>query len=249
MKKKLHALFFLLVALLVVSASFVGCSNEKSTENNGANELVEQQSDTKGIDASLEGMELLATIQYNPPKNMVTETEMVGAGFSSNATTYYNGENSRIETLTSDMGKQITIYNAQKGETYQYTEGEKTGILMADGEDSEDMEGADVPSFKDLVDESSENVVARVEKLDGEDVIYIETTQSEEGMGDVIVQMWYSAKYCIPLKYEMIMNGQVMTSFVVKNVKTDVKMQDDLFIPPSDIEFMNYDVDVLGLME
>lgn len=267
MKKKL-----ILVIIILTIISFVGCSNEKAVEDaenlkdSTQQEAIindeEQQQETaseseikdeevsgeKSIDKSLQGAELLASIKYKPPKNMIIETKLTGAGMSSTATTYHSGENSRTETLAEGLGKQIVIYNAKEGITYQYTEGESQGIKLKDGEDSEDSEmaiGMSEPNFADLVDASSEDITARMEKLDGEDVVYIEATESDVDMGDVDVLMWYSVKYSVPLKYEMKMNGQVMMSSVVTKIEADAKIKDDMFIPPKDIEFMEYNMDSL----
>ncbi|WP_027400011.1 hypothetical protein [Anaerovorax odorimutans] len=252
MKNKLKILFYMMVTLLVLSLSLTGCSDktENSSDDTDKNKQeISKEESTNKLDTNLEGAALLESIKYELPKSLIMETELKGSGFTSTSTTYYSGENSRIETDTPGVGKQITIYNAKEGKTYEYTEGEKTGILITDGEEDVDMEGemesTSIPSFKDLVDESTENVVARVETLDGEEVIFMETTQAEEGMGEATVHMWYSAKYCVPLKYEMLMNGNVMMSSVVKDIKSDTKIKDDMFTPPSDIDFKEYDLDSL----
>lgn len=262
----------ILVIIILTIISIAGCSNEKVVENaenlkdNTQQEAIindeEQQQETESesgtkneemsgkmsVDKSLQGAELLASIKYNPPKNMIIESKLTGSGMSSTATTYHSGENSRTETLADGLGKQIVIYNAKEGITYQYTEGESQGIKLKDGEDSEDSEmsvGMMELDFSDLVDASSEDITARMEKLDGEDVVYIEATESDEDMGDVDVLMWYSVRYSVPLKYEMQMNGQVMMSSVVTNIEADAKIKDDIFVPPKDIEFMEYNMDSL----
>ena len=247
MKKKIHVLVFMLIAMMLVSVSFTGCSSD---ENSDEKDVVENQ-EAMGLDSSLEGMDLINSMKMNAPEKMILETETTGSNFASTATIYYSGENSRIETLMSGEEKQIMIYNAEKAATYQYKEGETTGIVMFDGEDPEDMEDmeeTDDLTLEDIIGESSGDIIARVEMLDGEEVVYIETVENEEGVGDITVKMWYSSKYSIPLKYEMEMNGKIMSSYMVKNIKTDEKIDDKLFMPPSDVEFMDYDMDQLGFM-
>lgn len=267
MKKKI---IFMLIVVLIMSV--VGCSNEKAIENTENSTDNTQQAATtnndekqqeaateseikkeeapkeKSIDISLQGADLLASIKYNPPKSMIIETKLTGSGMESKAITYYSGENSRTETSAEGLGKQIVIYNAEEGITYQYTEGESQGVKLIDDEDPEDNEMAEgmwEPNFADLVDASSEDITARVENLDGEEVVYIEATESDEDMGDVDVLMWYSVKYSVPLKYEMQMNGQVMMSAVVTKIEADAKIDHDMFIPPNDIEFMEYNMDTI----
>jgi outer membrane lipoprotein-sorting protein/outer membrane murein-binding lipoprotein Lpp len=248
----------MILIAMVLMLSITGCSNEKTTEkgtdSGEVNQQVEQSNtqaeetkETKEnkLDSSITGLELLKSVQYKAPKSLIMEAEVTGfEGFVSKTITYNKGQNSRMETEGADVGKQIVIYNADEGATYQYKEGDAQGIVMLDGEDEDAMEmGMATPTFADLVDESSENIVARVEKLDGEEVIYIETKESEGAEGEATVYMWYSPKYSVPLKYEFHMNGKRMLSSVITKIEADVAVDDDYFTPPSDVKFMNYSLD------
>lgn len=211
-------------------------SNSKAEEEN------------KPIDKNLTGLELLKSVEYKVPKSYVIETDMTMTdGSVSKTTTYMQDSSTRIETISAlTPGKLIMIYDAKEGATYQYTEGEKTGILMLDGEDENDetMErDMSAPSLKDLVDGASENIVAKLDTLEGEEVVYIETTESEEDMGDVKVCMWYSTRYSIPLKYEMYMNGAVVIQSVVKKLEVNINIDEDLFKAPKDVKFEEFSID------
>lgn len=224
---------------------------EKDTEKS-SNEVEEEkdvvEEEAKSfLDKSLEGAALLATIAYDPPKELQMTTEMTGMGTNSTAITYYSGDNSRTETTSEDFGTQIVIYNAKDEVTYQYTEGEEEGILMPDGEDEDGGMGMsfETPTFADLVDASSEDIEARVEDLDGEEVIYVRSVESDPDYGDMEVLMWYSVKYSVPLKYEMYMSGSLMMSNVVTEIEAGKKADPKLFEKPEGIEFTEIDLDNL----
>ncbi|MBU4440743.1 MAG: hypothetical protein L6276_13275, partial [Acetobacterium sp.] len=96
-----------------------------------------------------------------------------------------------------------------------------------------------VTSIDDITDIFPENVVARVETLDGEKVIYIETTENDGQNRAVDMRMWFSTKYGVPLKTEMLSNGTVTMSSVVTGISADT-IADSQFIPPSNVVFTDF---------
>lgn len=216
-----------------------------------AEEATEESDDKEDagikLDTSLVGLALLESVDYNPPKKMKITTETTGMGFQSTSVTYYDGDDSRSETTSEDNGTQIHIYIGSEGVTYQYTEGESEGVMILDGEDEDGGMGftLEAPDFADLVDASSEDIEAKVEMLDGREVIYIKATESDEDYGDADVLMWYSIEYSVPMKYEMHMNGQLMMSYVVTDIEVGKSYDKALFEKPDGIEFMEFDMDAL----
>lgn len=80
---------------------------------------------------------------------------------------------------------------------------------------------------------------------DGEEVIYIETTQADDDMGEMLVKMWYSEKYATPLKYEVYVGESLMTELKVTKIHDNVNFNDDTFMPPADIDFQEVNMDTV----
>ena len=91
---------------------------------------------------------------------------------------------------------------------------------------------------------SDEDVIARVEDLNGEEVVYVEMSTIEEEM-TVKINMWHSVKYGITLKYEMYMNDTIVVENIVTDFDVKSKIDDSMFEKPEGIEFtdftMNFD--------
>ncbi|MBN2899823.1 MAG: hypothetical protein JXO44_13725, partial [Clostridia bacterium] len=200
------------------------------------------------LDASLEGLNLVQSITGKRPSKLLIESEMVAFGMTTKMKTYYENNNSRTEIDVTDMEKSVLINLGDEGVMYQYVYGEENGIKMTDvTEDyAEEMSlRMDVSMLADMTEASSEDVTARVETLDGEEVIYIEATESDEDMGEVLVKMWYSEKYATPLKYEVIVGETTMASMHVTKVTTSVNFDQSMFVPPSDVAFQEVAMDSL----
>ena len=226
-----------------------GAEAENKTEASSVKEEQEEQEeqeDTAESENDLSGKLLLDSIEFKVLDSVVMVSEMIGFdGNSVESKMFKKGENTRTEMESLGMGLQIMIYNAELGATYQYVEGQTSGIVLYD--DAEDMMSEmdmSTPTFVDLVDGSGDDITARMDSLNGEEVIYIETTESDEDMGDADVFMWYSTKYCVPLKYEMYINGNLVVSSTVTHISEE-SIDSSLFEPPSNIEFSNYSMDDL----
>ncbi len=225
---------------------------EASTPSETDNDSEPQAEDAASFDESLTDGELIASLASLPsemPKNLMLETESDAYGMSTKTVTYYNGENFRIESQT-EAGTSIMIYNADEGATYQYMQGQTTGTVMYDGEDEDyyDDEGygdigidAEAEDFSDILSDYGDNITARIETLNGEKVIYIEVLASEDGL-DTTMKMWYSTKYVVPLKTEMVADGKVVLSSVVTKIDAS-KLDDSIFTPPAGVEFSGFSMD------
>ena len=259
-----------LILLIVVAlmAFFVGCGNKEDTtpqpqqqqentsEDNAAQseeatgEAQPQEQEEQGFDKTLTGMDLLKSLKNQAPKTLYLESETsLAAGGAMKHVTYMKGEFSRIEMEVAGQ-KSIVIYNANEGATYQYVEGEKEGVKISDGEEMEggmlgdmamgmDMEMPDIQELETLF---GDDAVARVEMLDGHEVVYVEINMSEEGM-EMTMKMWYSTEYHVPMKYEMLMGETSFMTYKVTKLEVNEKLDDGLFTPPSDIEFTTFSMD------
>lgn len=239
MKKSRFLLVFLVVLSVFLLTSCGGSNEASKTDESQSN-----GDKTATLDESLSGVALLSSLNFSYPDalKMTTKTTMADS-FDTTSTTYTKGNNFKMEMEMPDVGKQITIYNAAEGVTYQYTEGQTTGFSFKDQEMTSDLgdlnldEG--VTSIDDITDVFPENVIARVETLNGEKVIYIETTENDGQNGTVDMRMWFSTKYGVPLKTEILNNGTLTMSSVVTDISAD-NIADSQFTPPTNVVFTDF---------
>jgi outer membrane lipoprotein-sorting protein len=234
---------FLIVFLAVMSIFFLAsCGGGNDAATTDESQTADQKTAT--LDENLSGAALLSSLNFSYPDSlkMTTKTTLTDS-LDTTSTTYTKGDNFKMEMEMPDVGKQITIYNATEGVTYQYTEGQTTGFSFKDQEMSTNLGDLDldagVTSIDDITDVFPENVVARVETLDGEKVIYIETTENDGQNGTVEMRMWFSTKYGVPLKTEILNNGTLTMSSVVTDI-SDGDIADSQFTPPSNIVFTDF---------
>ena len=226
-------------------------SEEINDEEEPEGESEEPINQETSIDSSLEGIDLLNSISADRPKTMKMKMDMSSYGMSTGTTSYYDGDNTRTETVVEGMGKSVLIYNADEEVMYNYVEGEAEGIRII-GAEKESAEEAGLimdltTKFSNIEDDVSGVNVVRVEKLDEEEVVYIETSESDEEMGDITVKMWYSPKYNIPLKYEIYMGQETLMSLEVVEIEKNIKVDKNMFEAPADVNFQ--DVDMSQMME
>lgn len=255
MKKQL---IIILVVLMMLFAC-VGCSNNApaqpadapqsaASEGNDKDDetTADEQPDEQKIDTNLSGLELLKSIEYKIPDSLIMETETVMAdGSKSTTKTYQKGEFSRMES-SSSYGDSVIIYNPDEGNTYQFNIGQAEGVVIPDGEetmmDMGEDEDMSAPDLSDFIDSTSEGVEARIETLDGHEVIYVESMTDDED-GSYNTKMWFSTEYSVPLKYEIEMNGQIIVAYTVTNIQFNVSVDDSLFVPPADVNFTDLSLD------
>jgi outer membrane lipoprotein-sorting protein len=234
---------WLLVIFVVLSVFMLaGCSGSNDADKTDESQTGSEKNAT--LDENLSGAALLSSLNFSYPDALkMTTTTSVTGSFDTTSTTYTKGENFRMEMEMPDVDKQITIYNATDKITYQYTEGQTTGFSFKDQETTTDLgdlnldEG--VTSIDDIADVFPENVVARVETLDGEKVIYIETSENDGQNGTIDTRMWFSTRYGVPLKTEILSNGTLTMSSMVTDI-SDGDIADSQFTPPSNVVFTDY---------
>ncbi|SHJ07364.1 hypothetical protein SAMN02745751_01685 [Dethiosulfatibacter aminovorans DSM 17477] len=255
--------------ILILIFSFTGCKNEAPVEEQEqpeseveSNETPDNdseedsgQNDTDSDDGAqdsdgtveLSGLDLIKSLNPEPFDNMYVETETTGyEGMKITTSMYFEGENYRSEFEVFEGQKQVTIYLAEEGATYQYLEGEPHGIKFYDDLETGDMNmemNMEAPGFNELYEDAGPDFKARMDELNGEEVVYIENVEWDDQANTMQVKMWYSTKYAYPIKHETYMGGELMNSSEVVRIETDINMEEDLFIPPSDVEFIEYSMD------
>ncbi len=202
--------------------------------------------DTASDDSDLEGAALLTSISAKRPERLEVAFEMNAFGMTTKMKTVYSGADSRTEVQVPEMGTSVLIHLAEEGVMYQYVEGTGTGVKMtgATVDYAEEMGlMMDTGMLDELSEEMPEDLVARTETLDGEPVVYIEATETDEEMGAVRVKMWYSEKYAMPLQYEVIVGETTMASLKVTSINEGASVDAALFEPPADIVFETMDME------
>ncbi len=227
----------------------------KAKEEPEETELEERKDEeTKSVQPiiDLDGEELIQSLTNNRPEKMMIKSEMTSFGMTMTTTTYYDGENSRTESDIPDLGKSILIYLADEGVMYQYVYGDAEGVKMTGANQDYASEMGlmtDTSLFAEILDQGSPDMTAKRDTLDGEEVIYIEATQSDEDTGEALVKMWYSEKYATPLKYEVIIGETVVASMHTTKITDNVSIDESLFLAPEDVNFQEVDMEAMMEME
>ncbi|WKY48909.1 hypothetical protein Q5O24_06220 [Eubacteriaceae bacterium ES3] len=243
MKKKLFPLFVLLLFLVL---SLIGCSSNSEEPSQTDSSESKSEETSAAVDESLTGTDLLNSLNIGQPESLSMTSVTSGIyGTDTTMTTMIQNGNSRMEMDIPDVGKQIIIYNASEGLTYQYIEGQTTGMMFSDTELSSESDLSSefeteemTSSFSDLTDNLTGDFTARVEELNGEKVIYIETTE-DSGDGVMVVKMWFSTQYGVPLKSEIYSSEELIASTEVTEISSE-KLDNNLFEKPSGIEFTDF---------
>lgn len=231
---KVHTHFLIIVLTLSVFL-FSSCANQ-SANPSGSN-----SSESSTQYENLTGAELLESVSLTIPDQLKKTVEDTNINYgSTTGTSYSKGGNTRIESNT-ESGKQIGIYNASDNTIYKYIEGQTIGtkitgaISSSQSVTQNEVEGSSISNYANLVDTLPKDFIARVETLNGEKVIYIETTEKDSQNKTFITKMWLSMKHQGNLKTEKYSDGSLISKTVVTESTDDIS--DSLFIPPSNITF------------
>lgn len=220
-------------------------SEEEQGKRDTDNDEKSGQDENKSMELS--GLDLIKSLKPEPFDNMYVETETTGyEGMKMTTIMYFEGENYRSEFGMLEGQKQVSIYLAEEGATYQYNEGMTQGIIIHDDFDADDMNkemNMEAPGFNELYEDAGPDFKASMDELDGEEVVYIENMEWDDQANTMQVKMWYSVKYAYPIKHETYMDGELMVSSRVLRIETDIDMEEGLFTPPDDVEFIEYSMD------
>jgi len=231
---------------LLPALMMAGCSSSTEEASQSDTEETNDQSPS-GIDENLTDAELLNSLNISEPDSL-SMTSITNGIYATNTkmTTMVQDGNSRMEMNLPDIGNQIIIYNASEGVTYQYIEGQTSGIMFSDStltEDSDLTEDFDTEemtsSISDFTSDLNGEFTARIEELNGEKVVYIETTEDSGQDGVMQVKMWYSLQYGLPLKYEIYSQDELIASTEVTEISTD-PIDSSLFEKPEGVEFTDF---------
>ncbi len=227
-----------------VKADTTVATTAETTETSSTEAATEAATQTQANNSNAEGVELLKSVFSNLKKVdslyvklTVTSPEISGVEMA----LYRDGESTRME-MNFEGRNTVNIFNAEYGYVYSYAVGEKTGTKMKNS--SSDGFADMVPDFdaEQMSEDDFEGLVtARREKLNGQDVVYIESQDFDEDLGgNVINKIWFSEKHSFFLKMESVKpDGTVAMSMDVLEIEVN-KDFSKMMVPPQDIEFVSY---------
>ena len=227
--------------------------SEDSTEQEEETEVEEVMEDVEedeeiSLDQGLTGFDLLASIgEATAPSKLVMTSESTMMGAKTITKTYTEGDKTRSEVMMDGFGTMITISLNNGEEIYSWEDGATEGTKIVGMSVEEAAEfgymSDDSELFAEITDESSPDLTARVDVLNGEEVIYIEGKESDGDAGEVDIFMWYSVKYATPLKYEMYMGGEEpVASYIVTDIDKKMNIDNSMFTPPAEVNFTEVDM-------
>ena len=223
-------------------------SDEQTSET--SDEAVEEAEEAGGfLDKALSGFDLIQSITVGKSTGLKVSSTTVSYGATTQLTTYYNDPLIRTEVEMADYGKTVTIINSEDETVSFYTEGEAdaTKLIGADAMIAEEM-GLSMDLsyvFEELKASNNEGIEARVDTLDGREVVYIESNENDEEVGEILVKMWYSVDYAIPLKYEIYLNESDLLSMNVTAIEENYSMDESLFVIPEEYNVNEVDASVM----
>lgn len=252
--KKIKLLGFILAFSLLV----IGCSedNVKETEThedtiisneddeNADNDDNEDEVDkNKNENNNVEGEELLETLDLSrTEKNISYKVKLTyGDNQESSITEVYLFYGNIKEVNETLEGRNVMIYNANEGKTYQYIEGDSNGTVFK-SEDSGNQETSNTMTADDLeaLFYSGELIEATSADYNGESVVYIETLDDT-----ITTKIWFSTKFNIPLKTQMYEGDNLSYESEIYDIKRLGAGDDSIFIPPSNMEFVEFNIEYM----
>jgi outer membrane lipoprotein-sorting protein len=222
-----------------------------------ASEAATTSEEDKGdIDVSLFDRALLESISFKLPDSYKTIANQTDGSDESETksiiTTYMKDRSTREESLRDD-GTYIILYDANEGATYEWMEGETFGTKYMDDEyDIDAMEeelANEGMTLMDIFDQDSDfpsdeiAIKASSDKYIGRDVIIIryealEMSEDADAQGELSI--WLDKEYSIPLKTIFDYGSTWRSITEVTEVEFNLKLDDALFIPPSNVTFEEY---------
>lgn len=218
---------------------------EKDKENSSTENESSDAEQGFTLDKSLSGQELLSSIVWNMPSSWYYAAEMTDHNGQTYKMEFWtDGESIKMvsDQINSDL-KGVMIYNAKDKVTYQYNEGEKTGLKLPDYSDDEDDEdlisgAGELSEMLDLV-EDSDDFVAEIRQLEGTECLYIETMSSEEGQNFKNI-VWYSLKTGFMIQNEQYVDNTMISRLRITDYDGNKKFDSSIFNPPEDIIFNDF---------
>lgn len=218
-------------------------------------EAEEEEDEAEGeLDMSLMDKALLSSVKIKIPDTIYSEATITDittlndtpVETISTEITYQKGDNLRTETITEE-GTDVVIYVAEEKTEYDYTVGDADGYKYEDAEDMYETELMKSYEGKSLLEffETEMNLdidlefLASRDKVAGRKAIFIEMVPVEEpAEGEEFeYRVWIDQEFMHVLKFELKLGEWINSTHEVTKVEYNKEVDDDLFIPPSDVNF------------
>ena len=217
---------------------------EEASSEEASSEVEEDEENNTSDFGNLQGQDLYNALMPVLLENIDKasyQMEMVSSQYDgskvTSVTTVSNG-NSRVETQNPE-GIGVIIYNAEEQTTYAYDEASMTGMIMPDDEE-------EAYDNEELMDEEDSLISAELDEFLGREVIKVVYDYSYEGVTSES-EMWMDVETGASLKSIMRDNGVVVYEVEATRFVDDFEAPADFFLPPEDIEFMSYDMDMFDI--
>jgi hypothetical protein len=149
---------------------------------------------------------------------------------------YYRLPDVRVE-MTAFGVENIVIYNAAAGETYTYTVGTPMGMRgIFDADEDIDL-GMPMDIGQAALASDGNSSVTTTQLPNGDEAIYMETTD-----GSTTQKMWFHPEYAIMLRIETYEGDQLLMTFETTSYEINPSLDDSLFEPPEDMQFVDLDL-------
>ncbi len=219
-----------------------GLEQASSELESASSDMANNTGDSKTAFEAKALIKTLAPLMRQPDNyHMIMEMNAKAVGMSMKMETYRHGESFKSGIDYNNSGvMNYSIYDAETGYQYNYTEGESTGTkFKVENNDIINEEIFEMPDFskEEFDDEDFEGIEeARTETLDGIEVLYIRSRVEDEGAMKT-EEMWISVEHGFPQKMiltdaagnvEVEMNMLEME--MAKSFAKDIK-------PPTNVEF------------
>ncbi len=224
-----------------------------TTEAEATPDETEEESEDGEMDISLMDRALLRSVKIDFPDTIIAEITRVSkfAFFpddipeeETDTIRFYQKDLSSWEETVSEDETSISIYNHDEKTSYRYTVGETTGFkTLMDEEAHEQVELTENYKGKTLLDylegefelDQDVELKASREKILGRKAIKVTVTTPEEP--DASLTFWFDDEYFYPLKFEWLLGEDQYIIHEVTEIDFNKRVDDDIFTPPSDINF------------
>ncbi len=231
MKKVLSVLFALSLSMVLFSCG--DSSTDEGKENKDTNEPIVSEKSLEGLEDEALIEAVYQNIKYSEPNYYLKLKTQFGEMEPVVTIQYVSGESNRMETEGSNT---ISVYRDDEKMMYTWDKETKKGTKIQMG--SDDIDDESMLDFESFQEDDEKPVKARLENLNGEDVIYTES--EEEGY---LMKAWLKLNGRAVVKAESYENDKVVST--METIEYKEGDYSDMMEIPSDIDFSDSPMNVM----
>jgi len=228
-----------IIVLIFIILLFTACSKQVEIDTSSTNMNSENMEEKSNVENSSDAMNEKKMIFDSMPENYSYEITTTANDMTITFKYYKQGDSYRMEMQDPNTRKKtITIVNREENAMYIYMPEQNMATKTEISEDNGMMMGLFDMSMLSL-DEEILNEAENIEEIDynGEKVYYIEVSSPmTEGVKS---KMWISKKYSLPVKMENEIDGKIVYTTTISNIK-EGPFEKELFQIPKGVTINNY---------